>query len=494
MMTSKSPDILFFLSDQHNAFVTGCYGDPVIRTPNLDALAGRGIVFDNAYAAAPVCVPSRMSLLTGCYPFRQDCWTNTDQLAADRPTYAHALAAAGQRPQIIGRMHSLGPDQLRGFSARFVGDHSPNHAGAKRTSMGPLEGTAGPGRQSLTVSGAGQSAYEVHDNDVVKESLRVVDELAAERAGGSLDPFFVHVGMMLPHQPYVADPGLFAYYLERVSDPQLPPLPVEEDHPYHRLWKEAMDIASVGPEETRRARAAYYALTETMDRLIGRVIKAFEDGGLLDNTLVVYCSDHGDQIGERGLWWKHSFYEQSARVPLIMSWPGRFPAGERRQKAVNLVDLAPTFVEASGASELPAIDGVSLLPFARNSTAPWIDETFSEYCTDGLIPGMPYPVQQRMIRTGPWKAIYYGGYPMQLFNLEADPLETRDLAGDPNHAPVMMSLKEKILSGWNPREISEKMTVRKARKLLLGQWATRCEPEDRFRWKLKTEDNWIANT
>ena len=493
MSRTQRPNILYILSDQHTPFVTGCYGDKVVRTPELDRLAAEGIVFDAAYTAAPVCVPARMSLLTGCFPHRQDCWTNTDVLASDRPTYAHALAAAGLKPIVVGRMHSLGPDQLRGFSERFVGDHSPNHEGSPRISMGQLIGTTGPGRQSVELAGAGQSAYELHDLDVVVETVRLAARLADEQEAGADEPFFVHVGLMLPHQPYVADQELFKYYYERVPDPQIPAREQEQEHPYHRVWKAAMDITSVGADEVRRARAAYYALTETMDRMIGSMLDAFRDHGLLDNTLVIYCSDHGDQIGERGLWWKHSFYEHSVRVPVVMSWPGVIPAGERRSQVINLVDLTPTFLDLTGAPELPAVDGRSLSGILKDRNAPWIDETYSEYCTDGLIEGMSDAEQQRMIRSGPWKAVYFEGYPMQLFNLDDDPQEVNNLVQDAKYSAVLASLTSKLLAGWRPKSIATTMEARKLRKLLLREWAARSSPADQFRWKLNTEDNWLLD-
>ena len=492
MTSPRNPNIIYILSDQHSPMVAGCYGDKICRTPNLDNLAARGVAFDNAYTAAPVCVPARMSILTGCLPNKQDCWTNTDVLASDRPTYAHGLGAGGIHTRIVGRVHSLGTDQLRGFAERFVGDHSANHVGGQPAQLGVLANTAGPGRRSLEISGAGQSAYELHDRDVEQACIRLADTLAVEQSSGNSKPFFLHIGLMLPHHPYVGDPELFDYYYKNLPEPEVPPTPLENEHAYLRIWRNAMNISDVSAEEVRRARAAYYALTETMDRMIGSILSAYESKGLLENTLVIYCSDHGDQIGERGLWWKHTFFEQSVRVPLLMSWPGVIPEDERRDQIVNLIDLAPTFLETMGAPELPDIDGVSLLSLARDATTPWENETFSEYCTDGQIEGMPLSVQQRMIRSGPWKAIYYEGFPMQLFNLESDPFEQIDLAHDPAHQTILKLLRNKILSGWDPQVIAAKMQVRKTRKSVMKAWAANTQPADQFRWKLKAEDNWLA--
>ncbi|MEH6726117.1 MAG: sulfatase-like hydrolase/transferase [Hyphomicrobiales bacterium] len=493
----KQPNIIYILTDQHNPFITGCYGDDIVRTPNLDRLASQGVVFDNAYTPSPICVPARMSLLTGCYPHKQDCWTNSDILPSGRPTFAHALGGAGYATRLVGRMHSIGPDQLRGFSERFVGDHSTNWVGGTPHSLGILTGTSGPARVSIDKSGAGQSSYEVHDRDVVKSCQDLSTIIAAEQAAPDAAPFFLHVGLMLPHQPYVSNAELFDYYHDRIPDPDTNAPDAEDEHPYLRDWKELTDTTDISPDDMRRARAAYYGLVETTDRMIGEILESYREKGLLENTLVIYVSDHGDQIGERGLWWKQTFYEQSVRVPMIMSWPGRIPAGERRSQIVNLVDIAPTLVDAaqgdqvSQDDEKPEIDGTSLLQLATDGTAPWDNETYSEYCTDGMNKRMPQKVQQRMIRSGPWKLVYYHGYPSQLFNLEDDPLEMQDLVAVPQHADLVQSLQAKVLQGWDPDLISQKMEQNRRQKTILSEWSQQTKPIDTYRWMIETNDNWL---
>lgn len=485
------PNIIYILTDQHNPFITGCYGDEVVRTPALDELARQGVVFDNAYTPSPICVPARMSLLTGCYPYRQECWTNSDILPSSRPTFAHALGAAGYSTRIVGRMHSIGPDQLRGFSERFVGDHSTNWVGGTPHSLGVLTGTSGPARISIDRSGPGQSSYEVHDRDVVKCCQELSGVIAAEQAQPDAAPFFLHVGLMLPHQPYVSDAELFDYYHDRVPDPETGTPHADDEHPYLRDWKELTDTTDISPADMRRARAAYYALVETTDRMIGDILRSYREKGLLENTLVIYVSDHGDQIGERGLWWKQTFYEQSVRVPMIMSWPGRIPAGERRSQIVNLIDIAPSLVDAAQGEQMPGIDGTSLLPVAVDGSAAWPNETYSEYCTDGMSKKMSQKVQQRMIRSGPWKLIYYHGYPSQLFNLENDPLEMQDLIADPEHADLVRALHEKLLRDWNPDEIAGKLEQNRLKKTVLSKWGQKTSPPDTHRWTISTDDNWL---
>lgn len=484
------PNLLFILSDQHAQRVAGCYGDPAADTPNLDRLAQRGVVFDNCYTPAPICTPARMSMLTGRHPSRQQCWTNEDMLASDLPTWPHALGAAGYEPTLIGRLHSLGPDQHHGYAHREIGDHSPNWPGVPRHSMGVLEETNNPNRVSIDRSGPGQSAYELLDHDVMEASLAWLNGITARRASGDNAPFALSVGFMLPHAPYVATPDDYARFNGRVPPPRLAPPATGTEHPWLAWWRRIRNIEEVPDRDTLRARTAYYALTSRLDALVGRILDCLEATGLDENTLVVYASDHGDQIGERGLWWKHTFYDCSAKVPLILSWPGRLPEGERRSQIVNLVDVTQTILEALSAPALPNADGRSFLRVAQDAKAPWIDSTVSEYCTDPVpdwTGGMT--VQQRMLREGRWKLIYYHGYAPQLFDLATDPDELHDLAMSDAHASVRDRLLQRLLADWDPEAIGQTMARRREDRKLLGAWARAVRPGDVIRWPLVPEQN-----
>ena len=491
-MTPERPNLLYIMSDQHTQRVTGCYGDRIVQTPVLGRLARRGVVFENAYTPSPLCLPARMSALTACYPVNQGCWTNSDILASDRPTMAHALGAAGYQPILIGRLHAIGPDQLHGFVRREVGDHSTNWVGGPRHDMGALDKTNDPFRVSLRKSGAGQSAYELHDVDVTRSACAVLEEIAGRRRAGDREPFCLSIGYMLPHQPYVARQEEYNLYLGKVGPPELPPPDPGSEHPYLRWWREFTDTQSVTTQETIRARTAYYGLVTRLDALIGRVLETLERLDLAENTLVVYTSDHGDQIGERGLWWKQTFYDESTKVPLILSWPGRLPEAERRVQVVGLTDLTQTILEAACAPALPNADGHSFLAVARDGKHPWIDETFSEYCTDATEGWAGrVPVQQRMIRTRRWKLNYYHGYPPQLFDMAQDPRETKDLAGEPPLASIRDALQARVLAEWDPDAIAQRMIRRRRDKELLAAWCRTVNPAEVYRWRLRMEDNWL---
>lgn len=493
-MPDQRPNILFIMSDQHTQRVLGCYGDDVVATPNLDRLANRGVTFDNAYTPSPLCVPARMSFMTGRYPCRQSCWTNSDMLPSDRPTIAHSLGAAGYQPTLVGRLHSIGPDQLRGYIRREVGDHSTNWVGGVPHSLGVLNKTNDPYRVSLDKSGAGQSSYECHDYDVTDATLQVLDEIAQSRQAGATEPFALSVGYLMPHQPFVARKEYYERYEGRVDLPDLSVSAIDHEHPYLTEWREFTGITDVPDETIVRARTAYYALVEEMDAMIGRILDKLEALGLSDNTLIVYTSDHGDQLGERGLWWKQTFYDESAKIPLVMAWPGVLPQGERRPQVVNLIDLAATLLDAADAPPLPDGEGRSFLNVAHDETRPWINETFSEYCTDGMAPWtLPTPVRQRMIRTDRWKLNYYDGYRPQLFDMLNDPGETRDLALDPEYADLRDGLIARILVDWNPDELALEIAEKTEGKELLRDWSRAVKPADAHRWTIREEDNWLEN-
>ena len=491
MSSDGSANLLYLHSDQHSPFVAGCCGDPLVETPHIDGLARRGVLLENTYCPSPICVPSRMSMLTGRFPHENRVWTNTHVLDSGIPTLAHAMGAAGLRPVLIGRMHALGPDQLHGYTERLVGDHAPNPLGGRGVDHGELSGTAGPARISLEKSGPGQSAYQVHDEDVAAAAVDHLNRLGVRRrAGQPAEPFSLSVGFMLPHQPFVARRRDYHRYAGTMTMPRKPEPFSDSLHPYFSWWRRTCGIEEVTPEEILRARAAYWALVGVLDTLIGDILAALERNGLAQNTLIVYTSDHGEQVGEHGLWWKQTFYEESVRVPAILCWPGELPAGSRCSRVASSLDLNATMLDALGAPPLSASRGRSLLPIlgadgpAGDTAANWRDEAFSEYCTDeGCL--------HRMVRQGPWKLNYYHGQEPQLFDLRADPDELRDRARDPACAAVREALEREVLAGWDPEEIARRMVRRCADRALIDQWAKEVRPEDQYRWERKKEMDYL---
>jgi choline-sulfatase len=481
----RRPNLLYIHSDQHNPAIMGCSGDNLVRTPNLDGLAARGVRFESVYCPSPLCVPSRMATLTGRYPYENRVWTNDHILDSAIPTLAHAMGAAGYTPILIGRMHAVGTDQLHGYAERLVGDHGPNYPGGRPVDHGELHGTAGPARISLRKSGPGQSAYQVHDEYVAAATVDYLNRLGiAKRSGQSPEPFSLSVGFMLPHQPFVARREDYDLYRDAVGLPRHPPTASDLQHPHFQSWRRATGIEEVSTEEVLRARAAYYGLVTALDRLIGQILDSLRANSLEEDTLVLYTSDHGEQLGEHGLWWKQTFYEDSARVPAILAWPGRVSPGTRCARVVSALDLNATLLDALGAPPLPSSHGRSLVPLLANPDRAWDDTAVCEYCTDE-------GAYQRMIRRGPWKLNYYHGQEPQLFNIAEDPHELRDLAADPGHRRVRAELTDEVLRGWDPPAVAADMALRRSEAAILRAWTAAVRPPDQYRWPLLPEMDYL---
>ena len=488
----KRPNILFIESDQHNPTVMGCSGDAVVSTPNLDALAARGVIFENSYCASPICVPSRASMLTGQHPYQNEVWTNSQFLHSGIPTFAHSLGAGGYQPVQIGRMHFNGPDQLHGFTQRFVGDHGPNHLGKDNVDHGALHGTAGPARVSLELSGHGLNSYQVHDEEVASRTVSFLNEYA----NNDLDePFALAIGFMLPHQPFVATKDDYEQYRGKVPPPKHQRKFEDETHPYLKWWKTNTGLEDVTEEEIDRCRTAYYALVTRLDTLLGDIFDTLKRHDLLENTLIIYTADHGEQIGEKGLWWKQTFYEDSVKVPAIVSWPAQLPQGVRVDRVTSQLDLNATMLAASGSPALPSSEGRSLLPLMSDpASKDWHDIAFSEYCTE---PGDPAHSdgeniwQNRMVREGAWKLNYYHQMPSQLFNLADDPDELNDLIEAPEHAEIAERLTKIVLDNWDPEWIDAQIREQSTNLEITRPWAKNTSPSDTVRWDLNPDWDYL---
>lgn len=487
---SHTPDILLIMSDQHAKRVAGIYGDDVAQTPNIDGLASRGVVFDNCYAPSPICTASRMSMLTAKFPHKQQVWTNDDILASGIPTYAHSLGAHGYKTILAGRLHALGPDQYHGYSARYVGDHSPNWPGIPRHDMGELAATNDPFRVSIEKSGPGTSSYICLDSDVRKSAVTQLERIADARVQGDHQPFAMTVGLMQPHPPYVAEEQNFLKFQGQVPPPKLSPPDKDAEHPWQSEWRTGREINDVSSESRERAREAYYALVYQLDMEIGRILSALETLGLSENTLVIYTSDHGDQIGERGLWWKHTFYDDSVQVPLIFAGKGAEKAIGRRNHLVDLMDVTATVLDIAGAPALPQCDGRSFKNILLDPALNWRNNVFSEYCMDRTPAWADgKAVQHRMIRSDDWKLIYYHGYPPQLFNLSDDPDELNNLADLGEFESILEALMNQLMDGWDPDAIDHLMEQLIPSKRLISGWAKKTIPEDTIRWELNPDQN-----
>ena len=434
-MTSP-PNILLIMSDQHSPRLLGCTGNEVVRTPALDRLAARGVCFANNHCANPLCVPSRMTFLTSRHSSDIRVWTNRCRLQSDIPTFVHHLVNAGYETVLCGRMHFNGPDQRHGFERRIIGDISPQ--------LGHIPTyTAGQTAAGVKVAGPGRTAYTRYDEDVTQVACQFLESL--DKNPGN-QPFFMTVGYVLPHCPFIAPKRLFDEYLEKIDVPQLPQRYHDSLHPFMKSWREHRGVDELTEEHIRIARAAYYGLVTFMDELIGKLLSTLADTRFADNTLILYTSDHGEMAGEHRMWWKSSFYQDSVGVPLIFSLPGQFAEGRTITDVTSLLDIGPTLADLAGAEPMFGIRGRSLRGFlAGDGKVPdWHNTAFAE------LGGLQNDPPARMIRRGNWKLNYFHGYDRpQLFNLETDPGEWNDLADDPDYSRIRDALLVEVSADWS---------------------------------------------
>lgn len=450
------PNILVFVSDEHSPMSLGCYGHPFVQTPNLDRLANTSVIFDAAYCNSPLCVPSRLSFLTGLYPWRIGAWDLLSHPPKNRTTIASHLSQNGYYTATMGKWHFLGDDQMQGFDYRPYGDflgasHQPD----------PIEKAP-----HLTLHPAGPA--EVPEA-AMQETIvnRLATQFLQEYDRDEL--FLLWVSYNRPHFP-LRPPARYwdRYYPDYADLPELGPDFPDRLHPWMQGLREFYKLPDWTEDEKRQARAAYYVCVTFIDDKIGEVLTALEEYGHSEDTVVLYFSDHGEMNGEHDMWCKSNFYEQSVRVPLIMSYPGELPQDLRVSNVVELVDLYPTLAELAGAPVLDGLDGSSLLPLMRSgSDAGRKGYAISEYYGHGV------PNPMRMIRMDDWKYILYLDAKQSLFNLTDDPDEYHDLIDEPGEPQRIAAKCDRLLrEDWdeplaraNFQRVDERMGVQSPRKL-----------------------------
>ena len=464
MNVSNLPNILFIMSDEHAPMYSGTYGHPLIKTPHMDRLAADGVTFDNAYCNSPLCMPSRMSFMTGRYIHHIGAWDNATPLPSDTVTWAHLLRGVGYDAVLSGKQHFEGLDQLHGFRAQLARDlHAENDHGV----IDWENGTPAAARPWASLEEAGPgTTTEIKVDDLAEEQA-----LAYLRDPTRKDqPWALNVSFIAPHFPLVVPQRFWDMYpLDEIDLPEIPEGHLENQHPVFKRMRSMFGCVDFPEELVRRGRAGYYGLITYLDEKIGRLIETLEETGQLDNTVIVHTSDHGEMNGEHGMWRKSNFYEASARVPLQIVWPGHLPAGHRVDEVVSLVDLIATVVEITGAAPITPLDGDSLLPLMRGEAEDWKDEAFSEY----LAHGVARPVA--MLRRGRYKLIYSLGDAPQLYDVQTDPNEFNDLAGDTAYQSIVEDLQADLLSHWDPVDLEQRVQRSQKERILInaateGEW------------------------
>jgi choline-sulfatase len=474
MSCQLRPNILVIMSDQHTQSVMGCAGNPVVRTPYLDRLAGEGIRLKSTYCAAPLCGPSRMSFMTSRRPSGNRCWSNGQVLSSAIPTWSHSLGASGYKTALIGRMDFRGCDQRHGFEQRLMGDYNTRYPGAPFVG-GPLRSRipkgAGDVDGETIVSGHGTTHRHHYDDHVMERTCSFLRNHAEQNDGR---PFAAVAGFWLPHPPLIAPRNLFEYYQKKVSFTSHPGEEETSAQPasIRHFRKCSKMLNPIKDQAIQNATAAYYSLVEYMDQHIGRILRSLDESGLAENTLVIYTSDHGEMLGSHGCWGKSNYYEESVTVPFIARLPGVIKSGHTSSAVTNLTDLGSTLIELAGAQPLKYADGRSILPILRNENAEeWKQETFSEVVDKktGLASVMVRSEQWKM-----WK--YHADFPPALFDLASDPKEMNDLGLSPKHEGIRNQLTKRIEEWWDPQLIVRENAEQNDNVNTLKKWGAAVKP------------------
>jgi len=427
----RPANLLFIMSDEHNKRVLGSYGHPMISTPHLDRLAARGTRFTNAYTNCPICVPARAAFATGQYVHRIRYWDNAIAYDGRASSWGHRLMAQGHRVTSIGKLHYVDSDAARnGFDEEILPLHIVNGVGDLlgliRDELPRRPGSAKLGPEA----GRGESEYTHYDRSIAQETVRWLSKEAPKHAS---KPWALYVGFVSPHYPLIAPPEFYDLYPEdKVPSPDMYEPEQRPRHPFTDAMRQCLCFdESFDPPMVRRALAAYMGLVSFLDDNIGGILRALEETGLAATTRVIYSSDHGDNLGTRGLWGKSTMYEESAGIPMILAGPD-VAAGKACETPVTLVDAFPTFIASLGATPDPrdaALPGHSLLDIAQGHVPQ--RTILSEYHAAGAVCGA------YMIRHGQYKYVHYVGLPPMLFDLKHDPHERVDLGRDPGFDRVI---------------------------------------------------------
>jgi choline-sulfatase len=426
----KPRNMLFIMSDEHNPRVLGCAGHPMIRTPNLDRLAARGVRFTDAYCNSPICVPSRASFHTGRYVHQIRFWDNAIAYDGSVPTWGHRIREAGHRVESIGKLHLQSAEIDNGFTKEHMPLHVVEGIGDP---LGLLRDPLPVRKAALKLgeeAGRGNSSYQDYDQRITEAAEGWLKHRAVERSD---KPWVLFVSLVCPHFPLIARPEWYDLYPEdKVPWPLMYDAHERPEHPYVKAIRESM-IYDKGFDKAkvRKALSAYFGMVSYVDHNVGRLLQTLQDTGLAESTRIVYTSDHGDNLGTRGLWGKSTMYEESVGIPMLMAGP-EVPEGVVCREPVSLVDSFPTIRDCVGVAAAAAdrdLPGAALLDVVAGRAR--ARTVMSEYHAAGSATGT------FMIRLGGFKYVRYIGMPPQLFHLATDPHETRDLGEDPDYRGVI---------------------------------------------------------
>ncbi|WP_172329028.1 choline-sulfatase [Mangrovicoccus sp. HB161399] len=462
MTETSRPNILIFMVDQLNGTFFPDGPAEFLHVPNIRTLAERSTRFRNAYTASPLCAPGRASYMSGQLPSRTGVYDNAAEFASSIPTYAHHLRRAGYQTCLSGKMHFVGPDQLHGFEERLTTDIYPPDFGWTPDYRKPGERIEWwyHNMGSVTGSGVAEITNQMeYDDEVAYHATRKIYDLGR---GHDARPWCLTVSFTHPHDPYVARRKYWDLYedCDRLL-PEVGDLGYPNQDPHSKRIFDANDWKSfdISEDDIRRSRRAYFANISYLDDKIGEVMEALRGTRQEENTIILFVSDHGDMLGERGLWFKMSFLEGAARVPVMIAAP-QMPAG-RVDVPVSNIDICPTLCDLAGIS-LDEIrdwtDGESLVPLANGGTR---GPVAMEYAAEASYAPMV------CLREGRWKYTACALDPEQLFDLEADPHELANLAGDPAHAATLKRYRAMAGDRWDLARFDAEVRHSQARRWIV---------------------------
>jgi choline-sulfatase len=470
------PNFLVIQADQLTAKVLSMYGGRVAKTPHMDALAKRGVTFLNSYCNNPVCGPSRASMMTGQLSSTIGCYDNAGEFLSSVPTFAHYLRHLDYRTCLSGKMHFVGADQLHGFEERVTTDIYPSDFGwtADWTQQEEPYAPSRMSLRSIVEAGLCKRSLQVDfDEEVCFQATQKIYDYARD-----IDrrPFLLMASFTHPHNPFVTTKEFWDLYTDEEIDlPKVPHIPLAERDPWSQRYAYTIreDEHDISEEQLRNARHAYYAMVSYFDSLIGRLLKALDDGDFTDNTYVFIIADHGEMLGERGTWFKFLPFEGSTRVPMVVAGPNT-KHGHVEHKGVSLVDLLPTMLDLATHSKPPElieqIAGKSLAAMLQGDGSGRADEVMIEYTGEGVY------APALMLRVDSMKYIHCRTDPPMLFDLNKDPGELNNVAEDPAYAAVAKRMKSEIDRRWNYADLERKILASQKRRLfvqetlLKGKW------------------------
>lgn len=484
---TRKPNILFIQTDQMTALALAPYGDKVCKAPNLEHLAETGVLFENAYCNFPLCAPSRFSMAAGQLCSAIGAFDNAAELPASIPTYAHYLRSLCYQTALSGKMHFIGPDQFHGFETRLTAELYPADF-----SWVPNWGNEGKrdtnDTRSVTVSGICERSVQLdYDDEVTHKAVQHLYDLARS---GDERPFFLQVSYTHPHEPYLCRKEDWDLYEGVEIPPPAVPALAESELDAHSV-RLLRDFAMLGVRfdaaDVMRARRAYYGSISYIDRQLGKVLATLRATGADQNTIVVFTSDHGEMLGERGMWFKKHFFEPALRVPLMISAPWIAP--QRVRELVSLVDLLPTFAGLAtggrGTEEIEPLEGMDLTALLDRGEPPPRRTVYAEYLAESTTA----PIF--MIRRGQHKYISSSRDPKLLFDLQSDPRELRNLADAPACAQLAAAFEAEVQEKWDAPALSAQILLSQRRRQLIlnaqrqgaaRRWNHDEQPGDKVAW------------